>query len=158
MNTKISLVMSQALLVNQRFEHLLERLIPIADLVLKLWVANVFFKSGLTKIASFDTTIMLFTHEYNVPILSPVVAAYVGTATELILPILLVLGLAGRFSATALFVFNVVAMMSYPDISEAGIRDHIVWGIMLLVLMVHGPGKWSLDSVICKKLARKDNY
>ena len=54
----------------------LEFLSPLADLALRLWVANVFWKSGLTKIQSMDSTIMLFTYEYQVPLLSPTVPAY----------------------------------------------------------------------------------
>ena len=32
-----------------------------------------------------------------------------------------------------------------PDISDAGIQDHLLWGVMLLVTVLHGPGRWSLD-------------
>ena len=151
MSTNYVDVFAQLHLVNQRVSGLLQSMVPLADLILKLWVANVFFKSGLTKIASFDTTVMLFTHEYTVPLLPPLMAAYLGTAVELIFPIMLVIGLAGRFSATVLFLFNIVAVVSYPDMSDAGVRDHIVWGIMLFVLMVHGSGKWSLDYLIRRR-------
>jgi len=148
MNTKAFSFISSSFGVYNKISHLLQQLTPLADLAMKLWVANVFFKSGLTKFESFDTAIMLFSYEYNVPFLSPEIAAYLGTSAELVLPVLLVVGLAGRFSAAALFVFNIVAAISYPDISEAGIRDHIVWGIMLFVAMAHGSGKLSLDYVI----------
>jgi len=124
----------------------------IADIALKLWVANVFFKAGLTKIESFDTTIMLFESEYNVPLLSPIVAAYIGTFAEIILPIMLVIGLGGRLIPFALFIFNIVAAISYPDLSNAGMQDHYIWGIMLLALMANGSGKLSLDNIIAKKI------
>lgn len=129
----------------------LDFLSPLADLALRLWVANVFFKSGLTKIQGFDTTIMLFTDEYHVPLLSPLVAAYLGTAAELVLPVLLVLGLGGRFAALALFVFNIVAVISYPDLNEVGIGQHQVWGLMLLVSALHGPGKLSIDHFLRRR-------
>ena len=125
---------------------------PVLDLGIRLWVANVFWKSGLTKIQSFDTTIMLFENEYQVPLLSPTVAAVLGTGVELVFPVLLVLGLAGRFSALVLFVFNFIAVISYPDLNEVGIKDHIYWGILLLVPLFHGPGKLSLDHFIRRKL------
>ena len=133
------------------FEQLSLKLGPVADLVLKVWVANVFFKSGLTKISSFDTTVMLFTYEYSVPVLSPTLAAYLSIGAELILPVLLLLGLAGRLSAFALFVFNAIAALSYPEISDAGIRDHIVWGIMLFAIMTNASHTFSLDHFIAKK-------
>lgn len=125
---------------------------PLLDLVLRLWVANVFFKSGMTKIASWSTTLSLFETEYHVPILPPELAAYLGTATELIFPVLLVLGLGTRFSAFVLFVFNIIAVMSYPDLGEVGLKDHQYWGLLLLVTLIHGPGKLSIDYFIRRRL------
>lgn len=132
-------------------ERILAYTKPIADMGLKLWVANVFFKSGLTKIESFDTTLMLFEDEYAVPLLSPVFAAYLGTIAELILPIMLVIGLGGRLVPLGLFLFNIVAAISYPDLSSAGIQDHIIWGLMLLVLIANGSGWLSVDNIIKNK-------
>jgi putative oxidoreductase len=130
----------------------LDWLSPLSILAIRLWVAWVFFKSGLTKINSWDSTMYLFEYEYAVPLLSPEMAAYLGTAVELSLPILLAFGLAGRFGAIALFIFNITAVLSYPDLNAAGIRDHQVWGIMLLVPVLFGPGKLSIDYLLCKKV------
>ena len=123
----------------------LEFLTPVADLLLRLWVANVFWKSGLTKVQSVDTTILLFQYEYQVPWMSPEVAAYVATAAELVLPVLLAVGLAGRFAAAALFAFNIMAVVSYPALQLPGKLDHLLWGIMLLMPTFRGPGKISVD-------------
>ncbi len=128
---------------------------PIANLLIRLWVANVFFKSGLTKIKSWDSTMYLFENEYDVPLLPAEFAAMLGTTVELVFPVLLVLGLAGRFSAFVLFAFNIMAVISYPDLNPAGIRDHQVWGIMLLVPLLYGPGKLSIDYWINKKFGPK---
>ena len=117
----------------------------VLSLVFRLYLAKVFFMAGWTKIASWETTLMLFEYEYSVPVLAPALAAYLATFAELFFPLLLVLGLAGRFSAVALFILNVVAAISYPDISPAGINDHYFWGAMLLVITMFGPGKVSLD-------------
>lgn len=119
---------------------------PLLNLAFRLYLANVFFKAGLTKIKTWDSTLMLFEYEYAVPVLRFDVAAYLATGAELLLPVLLVLGLAGRVSAVGLFVLNVVAAISYPDISPAGINDHYFWGAMLLILTVYGPGKISVDA------------
>lgn len=129
----------------------LEYVSPVVDLGIRLWVANVFWKSGLTKIQTFDSTIMLFQYEYQVPLLSPEVAAYLGTFTELFFPILLVLGLGGRFAAAVLFVFNFIAVISYPSLNPAGIEQHQIWGLMLLVTLLYGPGKISIDHYIRRK-------
>src|SRR5712692_1442202 len=129
----------------------LDFLSPVIDLFIRLWVANVFWKSGLTKIASWDATVALFTYEYHVPLLPPEIAAALGTSVELIFPVLLAFGLGARLSAAVLFVFNIIAVISYPDLSEVGLKDHIYWGILLLVPLLHGPGKLSIDHFIWQK-------
>ncbi|HQR52916.1 MAG TPA: DoxX family protein [Burkholderiales bacterium] len=134
--------------------HALATLTPVLDLGIRYLVAEPFFKSGLTKIASWDTTLALFENEYAVPLLPPEIAAYFGTAVELGVPVLLVLGLLTRPAALVLFVFNIIAVVSYPDLSEAGLKDHMYWGILLFVTLFHGPGKLSLDHLIRTKFAR----
>ncbi|MFN0316395.1 MAG: DoxX family protein [Burkholderiales bacterium] len=126
-------------------------LAPVLDLAIRIWVAKVFFMSGLTKIQSWDTTLSLFENEYNVPLLPPELAAYMGTAAELVLPVFLVLGLGGRLFAAALFVFNIIAVLSYPDLGEVGLKDHQYWGLLLLVTLLHGPGKLSVDHLIRRR-------
>ena len=129
----------------------LDKLSPLLDLAIRLGVANVFWKSGLTKIASWDTTLALFENEYDVPFLPYQVAAVLGTATELIVPVFLVLGLGTRFAAVVLFVFNIIAAISYADLSEAGRIQHFYWGVLLLVPLFHGPGKISVDHFLRRK-------
>jgi len=123
----------------------------LIDLGVRLWMANVFFKSGLASLHDWETTMDLFKYEYHVPLLSPSVAAVLGTGAELVFPVLLVIGLATRFSAGALFIFNVIAVISYPTLGEAGLKDHTYWGILLLVTLLHGPGKISIDHFIRRK-------
>ena len=125
---------------------------PLFLLAVRLYVANVFFKSGLTKIQDFSSTVALFENEYRVPVISPTLAAVSGTAAELMLPALLALGLASRPTALALFVFNIVAVVAYPDISESGVKDHMLWGTMILVIAFFGSGKLSLDQWIKSRL------
>jgi len=122
----------------------------LVDLAVRLFVAAVFFKAGLVKIQSWDTTILLFTNEYHVPLLSPYLAAVLGTAAELTLPVFLALGLGTRLAAAALFVFNIVAVISYPELEGAGLEQHYVWGILLAVTIVHGPGLASLDRLVSR--------
>ncbi len=120
-------------------------------LLFRLYMAKVFFMAGLTKIKSMDTTLMLFEYEYSVPLIPFDIAAYLATFAELALPVLLVVGLAGRFGAAGLFILNIVAAISYPDISPGGLNDHYFWGSMLLVLAIWGPGKLSVDHFIYRK-------
>ena len=136
--------------------RLLDVIAPLFDLWIRLWVAWVFFKSGLSKLQSWDSTVMLFEYEYEVPLLSPKLAAFLGTGAELVLPVVIAIGLASRLSALALFLFNAVAVYAYASFlfgneGAAGLQQHILWGVMLLVTVFHGPGKLSLDHWLCKK-------
>ena len=126
-------------------------LAPLLDLAVRFWLARVFFLSGLTKIQSWDSTLSLFENEYQVPFLPPELAAYMGTFTELFFPVLLVLGLGTRFAAGVLFVFNIIAVISYPDLGEVGLKDHQYWGLLLLLPLLHGPGKISIDHFIRRR-------
>lgn len=130
---------------------LLETLRPLLDLGIRLYIANVFFFSGLLKTDSWWKTVSQFERDFHVPLLSPEVAAYLGTAAELILPVFLVLGLGGRAAAAGLFVFNAVAIISFAELAGTGLTLHHLWGLLLLVTLIHGPGKLSIDHFIRKK-------
>lgn len=131
---------------------------PLVDLAVRIYVGMIFFRSGMVKISNMESTVWLFANEYHVPLLSPVVAAYLSTATELIFSVLLIIGLLGRFSAIVLFIVNLIAVWSYPDLRDAGAEWHIVWGLLLLVTIVHGPGKLSLDALICRLMKNRCSH
>lgn len=124
---------------------------PPAQLLARWHVAQVFFLSGLTKVRDWDTTLALFQNEYQVPLLPPGVAALMGTGGELVLPVLLLLGLGGRFAALGLSVMNVVAVLSLPDMPEPALNLHIFWGSLLLGLLLWGPGRLSLDHWLLRR-------
>jgi putative oxidoreductase len=124
----------------------LEALQPLALLAARLYVAQVFFLSGLTKLRDWDITLALFADEYRVPLLPTELAAWLGAGGELVLPVLLALGLFGRIAALGLFVVNAVAVLSLLDIPPAALQQHQFWGSLLLALLLWGPGRWSLDA------------
>ncbi len=128
--------------------------VPLLLLFCRLWVAYVFFNSGLTKIATWDSTLFLFEYEYQVPLLPWQLAAYLGTAAELVLPIFVALGLLTRPMSAILFVFNIIAVVSYPLLWERGFHDHQLWGLMMLVVIVWGAGPFSIDHLLKKRLTR----
>jgi putative oxidoreductase len=140
----------------QPVTYVLEALQPLAALAARLYVAHVFFLSGLTKLRDWGTTVSLFTDEYKVPLLSPELAAAMGTAGELVLPVLLILGLGGRFAALGLFVINIVAVISLSDIAPAALQQHITWGVLLAGLAIYGCGKYALDHVIIPNMRRSE--
>ena len=114
-------------------------------LLARLWVASVFLRSGWLKLSAWDSTLYLFESEYRVPLLPWQWAAYVGTATELLLPLFLLAGLFTRPVAALLFAFNIMAVISYPTLWAGGFHDHQLWGWMLLTLAVWGAGPLALD-------------
>ncbi|HYM33165.1 MAG TPA: DoxX family protein [Candidatus Cybelea sp.] len=127
--------------------------VPYALLALPLRaaVATVFWNSGTTKIASWDTTIVLFQDEYRVPVLPPEIAAYIATSIELTSPVLLLLGLATRpVAAVLLGMTTVIEVFVYPQAWPT----HIQWAAMLLVLLCRGAGGLSLDRLISRRAAR----
>lgn len=138
---------------HQSVQALLQYIQPLVLLAARLWVASVFFKSGYLKFTTWDSTLYLFEEEYQVPIIPWELAAYLGTAAELILPIFLVLGLLTRPMAAILFVFNIVAVISYPVIWEGGFFDHQFWGALILMNVIWGAGNISLDYLLKKKVA-----
>jgi putative oxidoreductase len=135
--------------------HLVDRLQPLFALAIRVYVARVFFLSGLTKLHDWNITLALFRNEYHVPVLPPAVAAVLGTSAELGLPVFLFFGFGTRFAAAALFVFNIIAATSYPDLSVAGLKDHILWGALLLVIFFYGAGRVSLDSALERQLGAR---
>ena len=135
----------------QRLVAALESLQPLALLAARLYVAQAFFFAGLTKLRDWETTLALFENEYAVPLLPAPVAAVMGTTGELVLPVLLVLGLAGRFSALGLTVINAVAVISLMEIAPAAAQQHLLWGSLLAMVVLWGPGRWSGDVWLARR-------
>jgi len=127
----------------------------LASLLARLYVAQVFLLSGLTKLRDWSSTLALFEDEYHVPLLSPELAAYMGTAGELVLPLLLALGLGGRFAALGLSVVNVIAVLSLSEIAPAALLGHQLWGALLMMLALWGAGPWSLDAWWASRRAKR---
>lgn len=165
--------MNALTLFNNRLGDILTTTLqPLVLLLLRLYIASIFLKSGVQKISNWDSTLFLFEYEYHVPLLSAEWAAILGTGTELLLPVLLILGLLTRYTALTLFVFNAVAVLSYPTLWKGefglvtafdwlpmglsfptkGFEDHVVWGLILLAIVVFGAGKISVDRFLQKKL------
>ena len=123
---------------------------PLYQLFIRLWMAEIFWSSGLSKIASFETTIDLFHEEYKVPLLPPELAATLGTATELSMPVLLALGLGARFAALPLIAMTLVIQFTYLDKAE-----HLYWMMLLGHIALRGAGALSLDALVGRFLATR---
>ncbi|CAM3126688.1 DoxX family protein [Moritella viscosa] len=151
MNTSNSLLLS----ANQIYRRIIEKvsmLEPVALLAARFYVGWAFFSSGLTKLNNWDSTLFLFEEEYHVPLLPYELAAYLGTAAEIILPLLLMAGLASRFSALGLFFVNIVAVISLEDIAAAAYAQHVLWGTLLLQVVIFSGGRVAFDYIVKRKV------
>ena len=129
-----------------RLQHtiaILNRLpLSILQLMFRVAIAEVFWSSGLTKIASWDTTVALFRNEYMVPILPPEIAAVMSATFELSCSVLIVVGLATRLATLPLLGMTfVIEVFVYPEFWSM----HLMWATILLLLLTKGPGAFSLD-------------
>jgi len=117
-------------------------------LPLRFAVATVFWNSGTSKLANWNTTIELFTEEYKVPVLPPEIAAYMAASIELTTPVLLLLGLLTRPAALVLLGMTAfIEIFVYPQAWPT----HIQWAAMLLVLVCRGPGTLSGDHLVRRR-------
>lgn len=128
------------------FKFLETFLSPVLFLIIRLWMAKIFFVSGMIKIKSWSSTLYLFRNEYRVPLIDPYFAAVSATTVELIAPILLTLGLLTRFAATPMLVMAFVIQFTYLQLNE-----HYYWMMLLGLLVLKGPGNFSMDYFITKK-------
>ncbi|BAU74553.1 DoxX family protein [Metapseudomonas furukawaii] len=133
--------------------------------VARFSIAAVFWKSGQTKVEGLAidlvegtfqlgvpqlsaSAIPLFAEEYRLPLLSPALAAHLAAFAEHLFPLLILLGLATRFSALALLGMTlVIQLLVYPG----AYPTHGVWAACLLLLIAQGPGRLSLDHLIARR-------
>ena len=129
---------------------------PLLLLYFRWYVAWVFLKAGLFKINDWETTLVLFEYEYAVPLLPFELAAYLATFGELVFPVFLIAGLGTRFTAIALSVVNIMAVVSYYATlaKGAGLVWHYMWGSMLLTNIIYGGGFLSVDQWLKSKFLK----
>ena len=120
----------------------------VIALASRIAVADIFWRSGRTKVNGFtirEETFYLFREEYKVPLLPPDLAAYLSTIGEHVFPVLLVIGLASRLSALALFGMTLVIQLF---VVPGGWPEHILWFSLLGLIIARGPGAISLDHLV----------
>jgi NADH dehydrogenase/putative oxidoreductase len=120
---------------------------PLADLLIRLWLAQVFFVSGVLKASNWDNALLLAEHEYPVSWLDPVTAAWLGAATELGGSVLLALGLATRFAAAPMLALALVIQVEYHALDT-----HLFWAVLFAWYLVWGAGPLSIDSMVARGL------
>lgn len=144
----------------------------VAALGIRYWMFTVFYHAASIKFASWSSTLMLFQYEYKsswLPLPPPLVekynltipqipyelAAYLGSGMEMALAWLVLLGIGSRISILLLFIFNYIALVSYPLLWTpdylAAFKEHIIWGLAISVLLFKDYGWFSIDKFIRSK-------
>ena len=121
---------------------------PLIDLGIRLWLAQIFFVSGVLKVTNWHTALDLAATEYPVSWMNPVTAAYTGAAIEVICPVLLALGLLTRYAAVPMLILSLVIQFSYRSFDS-----QIFWACLFGWYAVQGAGPLSLDRVLRRGLA-----
>jgi putative oxidoreductase len=126
-------------------------------LAARVFPAAVFWQSGETKVAGWHlkpSAVALFQNEYQLPLIDPSIAAHASAFAEHFFPILLVIGIATRFSALALLLMTaVIEIFVYPDAWPT----HGVWATCFLILIARGAGSLSLDHLLARKYPKTSN-
>jgi len=135
---------------------------PLLVLGIRLFMANIFFQSGLIKFKNYlngqwDTTIYLFEDIHPLPGIPAEIAAIGGTIGELVLPVLLAFGLFGRVGAAGLIVMTATIQFGIPAEYDLKNPDHYMWMLLLAVPFIMGPGRLSLDYLILKFIRKGKN-
>lgn len=135
----------------------------VAPPLLRLALAVPFFRSGVTKwdgfLALSPSAVYLFEEEFKLHIFgatysfpAPHTVAFLDGVAEIVLPILLIVGLATRFSALGLLVMTAVIEFVVPD---GWANFHLPWAAMAIAIVALGPGPLSLDRQVWRWMDRQ---
>lgn len=127
----------------------------LTQLMLRVALSVPFWMSGVLKWDGFlqlkPVAVLLFTNEFKLhlpggpyPFPAPAAFAFAAGTAEIVLPILLVLGLATRFAAAGLLAMTLVVQLTVPT----GWPIHVTWAAMALAIMAWGPGAISADRLL----------
>lgn len=124
---------------------------PFMVVLARIAIVAVFLRAGLVKLHGMGdgSTIARFANDIRLPLLPAELAAFVFTAAELGLPILIAIGLLTRFAAFGLLLLTAVMTVFQPDVLDMS----LMWAVALLFVMRHGAGRFSLDYLISSRMA-----
>ncbi|MCZ4272891.1 DoxX family protein [Maritalea porphyrae] len=122
-----------------------------------------YWNSGWTKWSQFPFSVnssakYLFSQEYKlhifgseIPFPAPELLAHFAGLGEVILPVFLIAGLFSRFAALGLLGMTAVIQLVYPG----AWMIHASWALAALVVIVVGPGMFSVDEAVRRVLKIK---
>jgi putative oxidoreductase len=129
----------------------------LTHVVLRIGLAVPFWRSGINKWDGFlqlnDVAVLLFSSEFKLHLPggpyafpAPGIFAFAAACAEIVLPLLLVIGLATRFAAFGLLLMTLVVQLTVPE----GWPIHVTWAAMAFGIMAWGPGRLSLDDLLTR--------
>ncbi|HEY4028960.1 MAG TPA: DoxX family protein [Caulobacteraceae bacterium] len=121
----------------------------VIALIARAATFSVFIRSGTQKLSDWNATLLLFQNEYHTPVLPPAVAAYTAASLELGCSTLILVGLLTRVSTLLLLGMTAtIQLFIYPDAWPT----HIQWLAFMIILVLRGPGRVSLDALVGPRL------
>ena len=121
----------------------------VIALIARAATFSVFIRSGTQKLSDWSATLLLFQNEYHTPVLPPQIAAYAATTLEIGCSSLILVGVLTRVSTLLLLGMTAtIQLFIYPDAWPT----HIQWLAFMIILVLRGPGRVSLDALIGPRL------
>ena len=128
----------------------LDKIRPVVNFIVRLYLANIFLFLGLEKIQNWDATLFLFQNEYQIPLVHHSIATVLAIIIQIVCPIMLVLGYGARFAALVLFITTLLSSLFYQQYVE-----YYYLMLILALLMCYGPDKFSLGHYMSNKVKSK---
>ena len=136
-----------------KFIEFTKKLSDLPPLLFRLILVYGFYGPATMKLKNFNGIVEWFS---SIGIPFPKINAFLATGTETIGLILLLLGLATRIISVPLIIIMIVAIITVHigngfEAGNNGIEIPLYYILMLFSLIVTGPGKISLDSLLKSK-------
>lgn len=138
-------------------------------LLARIGLATTFWLSGQSKVDGLKVNVLggppltlgwpeissgavsLFKDEHCLPFIPPTITAIMAAGAEHLFSFLIIIGLATRISAAGLLAMTIVIeIFVYPEAWPT----HTIWACAALVLIFHGAGKISLDTLVLRSVQK----
>ncbi|MBK7229916.1 MAG: DoxX family protein [Ignavibacteriales bacterium] len=141
----------------EKYKLVVEHLAKLKDihlLAVRLLLAYGFYNPAIMKWQNINSIAEWF-GEMGIPL--PTLNAYMAASTEMAGVVLLTLGLASRIISIPLIFVMIVAIVTVHlrngfEASNNGFEIPVYYILLLLIVLIYGAGKLSLDNIIKKKL------
>ena len=153
MNTSVSPPLNSLLRFSKSSTYFTVRVLqslvwPKLDTLIRLGLAQAFFVSGVMKVTHWGETLAAASHDFPVPLMTPISAAYGGVSVEIVGGVLLALGFMTRYAALALLTLSATSLLVYgPSDSQLCCAALFGW------YAIHGAGTFSVDALLGQGLA-----